>query len=161
MNIREIANIANKAEDLLKAAKIKNMFPVPLERIAEHCKYEIKKFTPNKKTEKISGALFRNENLILVNGGDSYLRQRFTIAHEFGHHTLHSNDPDFIDHRKVDITDGKEAEANEFAASLLMPEKEFMKKHKEFDGNCEMLSEYFGTSVPSIGVRISKLGLDR
>jgi len=52
-------------------------------------------------------------------------------------------------------------EADEFAACLLMPEEEFKRQYKKYGDDYHALSKYFGTSKPSIGVRILRLGLDR
>ena len=60
------------------------------------------------------------------------MRQRFTIAHELGHLQLHPGKPMIIDKLvRVDFredghrwaSDRQEREANQFAATLLMPEK--------------------------------------
>jgi Zn-dependent peptidase ImmA (M78 family) len=53
-------------------------------------------------------------------------RRRFTIAHEIGHYVLHPLIPHNRQHTKADLTiwhdASEEAEANIFAAELLMPE---------------------------------------
>jgi len=62
--------------------------------------------------------------------GDPLTRQRFTVAHEIGHYVLHQHLEDEIFYRLQADTFGdglqeenklREAEANAFAASLLMP----------------------------------------
>jgi len=62
----------------------------------------------------------RGTPFILVNAADPVVRQRFTLAHEFGHHRLHHGD--VLDERIVwDATDPKEMAANAFAAEFLVP----------------------------------------
>ena len=60
--------------------------------------------------------------LLFVNGSQPLTRQRFTLAHEFGHHRMgHST---VIDEQAVIsgyTHDPKEVSANAFAAELLMP----------------------------------------
>lgn len=81
---------------------------------------------------EVSGLFARNSSggIIGVNKDQSPLRQRFTLAHEFGHFLLHQDleshaDTDFrIRYRNAAssaATDVEEIEANFFAASILMP----------------------------------------
>ncbi len=48
------------------------------------------------------------------------MRQRFTLAHEFGHHRLQHGDM-LDEHVRWDATDPKEVAANKFAAEFLLP----------------------------------------
>jgi Zn-dependent peptidase ImmA (M78 family) len=158
MNIEEIKSNVN---ELMIAANVRrNIFPVPLEPLIKHLDYRVKTFIPEDNMLNISGAVFKNEHLILVNEYDHYLRQRFTVAHEIAHIKLHPTD-DFIDYRRTDEYDEKERDADDFAGCLLMPEEEFIKKWLYFDGDIKELSNYFNVSAPSIGVRAAKLGLDQ
>lgn len=66
--------------------------------------------------------------VIAVNSEHSANRRTFTLAHEIGHFFLHQDDPVFLDkvvmHRNAVSSRGddiKEIQANQFAASLLMP----------------------------------------
>ena len=73
--------------------------------------------------EDVAGACIHRPGLALlfVNGRQATVRQRFTLAHEFGHRRLgHAS---VID-RPVDVFDARdrsEVEANYFAAEFLMP----------------------------------------
>lgn len=62
---------------------------------------------------------------IFVNGSQSKAKQRFTIAHEIGHYLLHKNyiiQNTFLDRgTRSGYIDEKEAEADKFASSILMP----------------------------------------
>jgi hypothetical protein len=78
-----------------------------------------------------------------VNADDILARRRFTAAHELGHFVLHRGemerfrlDTDDTLKESEPVKDPKEAEANRFAAELLMPEEvireraaELMKEH--------------------------------
>lgn len=83
----------------------------------------------------ISGMLYRDGRQIIigVNQNDPPTRQRFTVAHEIGHLTLHRGRPMILDHKvheeiQVSMRDTtlpssrEEVQANAFAAELLMPE---------------------------------------
>lgn len=83
--------------------------------------------------EKTLGALVKRpqqDPTILLNKGDGYNRKRFTCAHELGHFVRRSEEAD--EYTTVDLrndfsasgSDPEEIYANEFAASLLMPEDE-------------------------------------
>lgn len=110
-----------------------------------------------------------------VNGDHHPNRRRFSLAHEIGHFILHhkSNKSDhlFLDKslslytRKDHHSDKKEREANEFAASLLMP-KELLEKYiaknelnieDEFD--ISRLALAFGVSEQALQIRLNNLGL--
>jgi Zn-dependent peptidase ImmA (M78 family) len=79
------------------------------------------------------GALFmspKEDPKIVLNQSDGFNRQRFTCAHELGHYVRRSAESN--EYARVDLRDGRsstgedleEIYANEFAASLLMPEEE-------------------------------------
>lgn len=62
----------------------------------------------------------RGVPFILVNSSGPIVRQRFTLAHEFGHHSLGHGD--MLDERIAwEAIDPKEAAANRFAAEFLVP----------------------------------------
>jgi len=77
--------------------------------------------------ELLSGLLLPQRWEIWVRSDESALRCRFTIAHEIGHHLLHSDGAAVLcrpaDVDQVAATErAREREANRFAAELLMPE---------------------------------------
>ena len=82
--------------------------------------------------ENISGALVKEvgkDPVILLNSADSKNRKRFSCAHELGHYMHRQSDDSFeyIDLRGPAAAAGvnpQEISANQFAASLLMPESE-------------------------------------
>ena len=81
----------------------------------------------------VSGALIDDPSygtesgwVILVDDSEAYVRQRFTAAHEIGHFVLHKDkigsgiqDDYFL--RAAGLSNRIEAEANRFAADVLMP----------------------------------------
>lgn len=122
------------------------------------------------KTENISAALLISnvENKegkkteIYVRVADNPLRQNFSVAHELGHYFLHKKS--FVDEPEYfwRITPEKqqeEAEANEFAANLLMPEDIFKKRWEETKSSPEELSDEFLVSVSAIIYRAKNLKL--
>ncbi len=90
-----------------------------------------------------------------------YLRDNFTMAHELGHYFLHCDHSDTNKERPLVFTrygSGRdEAQANRFAAALLMPAEEFRQKRKEFNHNITMLAAHFQVSRPAVKVRSSYL----
>ncbi|HCX2393416.1 TPA: ImmA/IrrE family metallo-endopeptidase [Staphylococcus aureus] len=89
----------------------------------------------------ISGYSIVNKNgypEIVINANESLARQRFTMAHEFGHIIMHwswlDNQSQGLDKNKYEVlyrkslydnnySDLKEIQANEFASELLLPHK--------------------------------------
>lgn len=102
---------------------------------------------------QISGYSIVNSNgfpEIVVNANDSLPRQRFTMAHEFGHIIMHwdwldnqtdglASDNYEVLFRKIGFNTEnlKEIQANEFAAELLLPHKLL----RDVIGNIENLRE--------------------
>lgn len=94
-------------------------------------------------------------------------RRQFSIAHELGHLFLHKsrkNTQQDTFYRKTGNTSQIEWEANEFAASLLMPSTEFITfclDNVDTDGriDLEKISNKFRVSKQAVRVRGSVLGL--
>ena len=127
--------------------------------------------------DDISGMLVSrgSAGVIVVQAKDPEARQRFTIAHEIGHHCLkHQFEPGalHIDRgftisfrtRFADV-DRREAEANEFAATLLMPARLVRKAvtdlhTKSFnETHIEVMAADFQVSVPNLMLRLMLLGM--
>lgn len=121
---------ASAAHELLVKAHVAEA-PIPVERLARDVGALIS-YQPFE-AQDISGLLYRVAGMapvIGVNSSNPKARQRFTIAHELGHLTLHSGHGlilerlirlNFRDATSSTATDKEEIEANQFAAELLMP----------------------------------------
>ena len=123
------AKIDKLVEALLSDLSASDVPPIPLEPMVRSRGITLRKA---KLDEDVSGLLVRTGGsaTIGVNAAHPSLRQRFTIAHEFGHFLLHEGIIEHVDHRyRVNYRDQQSAlardveeiEANYFAASLLMP----------------------------------------
>jgi Zn-dependent peptidase ImmA (M78 family) len=125
-----MTRIAAMALQMLSEANITEP-PIPVERLARDVGALIS-YQPFE-AQDISGLLYRavgTAPVIGVNSNNPKVRQRFTIAHELGHLTLHEG-ADLILERLVRLnfrdstsstsSDEEEIEANRFAAELLMP----------------------------------------
>jgi Zn-dependent peptidase ImmA (M78 family) len=113
VNVGGARNIARK---LLKDAKVKDV-PISLWKIIEYLKpqheLEVLRFSLG----AVDGILVVYEGLPTIgfNPSIAWVRRRFTIAHEIGHLLLGHTCTD------PDLDNDPEAEANQFAAELLMP----------------------------------------
>jgi Zn-dependent peptidase ImmA (M78 family) len=103
---------------------------------------------------------------------DPEIRWRFTIAHELGHFVLHlSDDLKFVDDEvnlyRLSIPQGqadsdtarREIQANLFAASLLMPERQ-VRGAWAFKPSIGDLARAFKVSRQAMGIRVAALGLE-
>ncbi|MBR7837816.1 ImmA/IrrE family metallo-endopeptidase [Actinospica durhamensis] len=125
----------------------------------------------------VSGMLFRGEREVIgVNEVHHRVRQRFTIAHELGHHVLHPGRElildapvrvNFRDRTSSMATDREEIEANAFAAALLMPEPMIRAEldrlpeeiRRDVDLTIKVLADRFEVSIAALGFRLINLGL--
>lgn len=122
------------------------------------------KIVENGLPEKIDAKIERaGESFkIIVNKNKPAPRNRFSIAHEFGHLFLHMGfliNPDKWNNVSI-YTDSvyyrfghgqEELEANEFAAAFLMPEKEYSNAFKKYTDDNDyldiaQLADHFGVS---------------
>lgn len=112
---------------------------------------------------RYSGYFYEDESgpAIEYNGRDSLVRQRFTIAHEFGHFALrHGPRPrDSAEAFSLTNYDPVETDANKFAAELLMPSavvNGMIRMHDITD--FERLAAMFNTSGVAMKFRLKNLG---
>ena len=124
--------------------------------------------------DQLSGMAFiaNDEKVIVVNSKHHQNRQRFTIAHELGHHIMHYDmlskgvhvDKGVLRRDVLSSTGTEicEIEANAFAAELLMPER--LINHAvstDFDLDDDMaigrLAAQFGVSAAAMSNRITNL----
>lgn len=130
--------------------------------------------------DNLSGYISKDDDgyYICVNKKHPATRQLFTIAHEIGHYILHREVLD-SGHLlptmykvgngikpalgRTDYTDptyrAMETEANRFAAELLMPKDEFIKKANECD-DLNDLALAFKVSVGAASIRANNLGIE-
>lgn len=105
-------------------------------------------------SEKLDGlSLFTEDNhpIVFVNSRMSGERQRLTLAHELGHIVLHFGNQ---------ISEGRdiEDEAFEFAAELLMPQKEIISQLSRLDLlSLITLKKYWKVSMRALALRAKKL----
>jgi Zn-dependent peptidase ImmA (M78 family) len=134
--------------------------PVPVEAIAEDLLGLRVRVEPSLAA---SGMLIPSQRRILLNGAETPLRRRFTLAHELGHWTVHcaGPSPTPILCRAVGQRpepDAREREANVFAADLLMPEREVRAAVADGAGIAALV-EAFDVSDEAIAWRLFNLGL--
>ncbi len=114
--------------------------------------------------------------VIKINENDRPKTQNFTIAHELGHFMLHGrhlatldeydgrvkrNTADCLDPFSYleDRDQLMEAEANKFAAALLMPPNLFRPAFSRLNGDISALSNLFFVSESAVNARIRELRL--
>jgi Zn-dependent peptidase ImmA (M78 family)/transcriptional regulator with XRE-family HTH domain len=138
--------------------------PVPVDMLARRCGCRVRGFAFG---EGISGLLLALDSgpVIGFNEDEPEVRQRFSIAHELGHHLLRHYDHFHIDLERT-AADGHppgydwrdERSANEFAAQLLMPAGWVAKFAKRGEDVAE-LAQRFQVSGQAMGFRLANLGL--
>lgn len=155
-----------KAKEILENNGI-DIPPIPVEEIIENYSLQLQFIDLKEKSREISGLYDSHSRIIYVNVDDTPARQRFTIAHEFGHALLHQEqlqtNPNLgIFYRrslKDKIFDTKEEqEANRFAAYLLVPEN-IIRKIYPTCSSPTILAKIFNVSRQVIDFHIRNLGL--
>jgi Zn-dependent peptidase ImmA (M78 family) len=165
-----------RAEQLIIEQKL-GMPPINVEYIAKQLKMLV---IHEELEDGISGLLITKEGMvpmICVQNKDHSNRKRFTVAHEIGHFVLqhqfqkgghvHIDKGHFISQRGPRASTGddlKEIEANQFAASLLMP-TELVKQQVLLLGEENLtdtsvgeLARSFQVSEQAITIRLETLG---
>jgi len=148
--------------------------PVPIDRIVKKTGIDLR----YGKLDDVSGLLVREAKGITigVNSEHPFVRQRFTIAHEFGHYLLHEGisahyDRDYKVESRVRVnfrsresaqaTNVEEIEANFFAASILMP-KQFLDKDNaletlDSDTEVRKLASRYRVSGHAMSLRLANV----
>lgn len=165
-----LAFLSTKNETFLKP-------PINVEEICSIYGIEIEEKYSN---EAIVGKISINENssvniFINLNENDLASRKRFTIAHELGHFFLHLNEKNnlFKDSTKTmsrteSYWDPVEAQANDFAARLLMPIELIIKEAKKLisqdqdideDLFIKSLANIFNVSQKAMTYRLKNIGI--
>lgn len=173
-----MARRPNRAEraaiDLLERLSITEI-PTPVETITRRLGIDLRSEEPLE--GELSAILYQAEGsqvVIGVNAGHAPVRQRFSIAHELGHHELHK-DALYVDGfiRRDDKSslalDSQEIEANAFAAELLMPQDiviQEVERHLSKTGLADpaklirQLAKTFDVSEQAMAIRLTNLGLN-
>lgn len=106
-----------------------------------------------------------------VNAKNDVPFNRFVVAHELGHYALHWQGEALYRHRdtrrETPPEDREEAEADYFAAALLMPGRSFRRRYaeiKEIKGLilsniCDRLSRIYDVPLQSVLLRLEELDL--
>jgi Zn-dependent peptidase ImmA (M78 family) len=105
--------------------------------------------------------------LIVVNSAKRPSRQRFTAAHELGHHEMHrfeAADVLIADEEVMTDGDEREAAANAFAAYLLAPTEDLCESVKALGGTVAPtglvgLMRRYGLSYQALAYRLRNTGL--
>lgn len=110
----------------------------------------------------------RNQTFVFLNGAQDVRRQRFTLAHELGHHRLgHAAVVDGVDEVDGKSDEPLEQQANAFAGELLAPERAL---HAWLEANDDplvdlnvlvRLATWFGISAPAAYVRLHQANILR
>ncbi|GMA49294.1 hypothetical protein GCM10025857_06510 [Alicyclobacillus contaminans] len=143
-----------------------NFFPVVPEVIADAERINV--FSARFRNPDIAGLITKRDGevFIYIRDGDPAVRKRFTFAHELGHYYLHlqkGKGTNFIDAEHMfrmagSQLDEVEAEANIFAAALLMPERE-VRELCDAHVPLREMAEYFMVSNAAMYNRVRNLGL--
>ena len=148
--------------------------PIDVSALAESHRIRL---SPEPLPADVSGLLLRGEGrstTIAVNVAHPKNRQRFTIAHELGHYRLHRgvfvNSTLAVNLRaeRHAASWGQEAEANAFAAELLMPRdkviesvRNYMQHHqiKDAEPLVNLVAQAFFVSRQAAQIRLATLGV--
>lgn len=141
--------------------------PVNPQAIAQAMGIEVKALTPFepatwRPNESGHYSFREGRPLITYNFLDAPVRQRFTIAHEIGHHVHGDLDAprDTTEQFSARARDPKEVAANRFAAALLMPAA--LVKHMVLEQrvtDLTKLAQTFGVSTAAMEFRLKAIGL--
>lgn len=172
MPTRTLTPAENDAREILMSAWQRDAIPIPLPvdpfEIAKNL--GIKAYSAHL-DPGVSGMLIKvagEDPEIYVEASDSPNRRRFTCAHEIGHYVKRSatgdNEWEYVEHRDLLTSQGSDPEeiyANQFAASLLMPQEEVERLIKDPDNvasETAFLAARFGVSEDAMRYRLVNLG---
>ena len=152
---------SESALKLIEELELKNLAPLPLNKVLAHLEYKAQLFQPNEKTRNLACGVNQKEKVVMANSADSPAEQRYAFAHAIAHAVLHPGE-NMVD-RKNNLhhtnEDPKESEANQFADELVMENGVFLTKWDELNGDLNRLGSAFGVTKERITARASKLGI--
>lgn len=162
------SGLGRKADDVLAANHISAPFVNAFDiAAAEGIAIKYRKFLP--KDQAVAGFYFSKDNTIYLNADEPAVRQLFTVAHELGHYFLGHKPDEYGVYQRRSVANGTktavEAEADSFAAHLLMPESMIK---AEFDRHPflktmgpSFMALKFGVSTVAMARRLSELGYSK
>lgn len=111
----------------------------------------------------LSGSLCYKDGkwIMTVNSKHHENRQRFTLVHELAHYILHKEkNTEFEDSTffRGNNMDSLEYMANDFAATLLMPDEKIVSYINEGVRNLGKLAKIFNVSAAAMKYKVEKLG---
>ncbi|WP_170288224.1 ImmA/IrrE family metallo-endopeptidase [Marilutibacter maris] len=134
--------------------------PVDVYSVAEFLGLEVQEEVMD---DELSGYIEPRKSgwVIGVNSYHHPNRQRFTVAHEIAHFLLHKPKERHLDVTFARRSGGRnkmEAEADSFAANLLMPESEVRDLISGGETSLDRIAGRFGVSVMAAKYRAQSLG---
>ncbi len=171
----KLPQIRALAEEYALKYNPKHLAPFPYENvITEHT--DLRVYFTTLDDDAVSGAiLFKDGQYnILINNSKPEARQHFTLAHELGHYFLHGEElrgehaiidgDDTLDGPRIlyRSDDNKaqrlEIEANNFAASLIMP-ADLVRRAWDATHSIQECARIFSVSPVAMSIRLTRLGL--
>jgi hypothetical protein len=153
------AYIHRQAVRLLAAAGISRE-PVDLRHVVSALNLELVTQAHSPFSSEAALEPMGDGHAIVLSGGGSERRRRFTIAHEIGHCVLH---PDLArPERGGEVTEAgrvQEREADAFAAELLMPEDLVRQAVDEHGADVDRLADRFDVSRAAMRARLQRLDI--
>lgn len=114
----------------------------------------------------VAGVFFRRSGrtCLFVNGNQAVVRQRFTLAHEYGHFFM-EHAPRVESASSMWTNDPQEVEANDFAGAFLAPRqavRSWVDRHADSGADLELvvrMAAFFGMSPEAACIRLEKAGV--
>jgi len=168
---KPLEKIRNKSpEEILEECGAYNQIPIDLGKISQHYGISIIPDSFENENADINDEFEKVIGMVVVNGDNAGIfysniysinRQRFTVAHEFAHCSLHTNrmQENYIEYRKNKLSkEGIEYEANVFAGELLIPPKFIYSLYNKTQ--CAVsLAKSFAVSLQVMCARLDYLNL--
>lgn len=158
----DIAQDTHRDVDVMRRLQLSGLLQVPVDvySVAEFLGLDVREEAMD---DELSGFIEPRKAgwIIGVNTYHHPNRQRFTVAHEIGHFLLHKPTEKHVDvtfARRVGSKDPKEAQADRFAAELLMPEASVREAIGVGETSLERLAKRFNVSVLAAKYRVQSLG---
>jgi Zn-dependent peptidase ImmA (M78 family) len=114
----------------------------------------------------IAGLFYRRGEraFLFVNGAHPVVRQRFTLAHEFGHYRM-GHSPRVESLAAMGSKDSQEVQANYFAGAFLAPRqavRNWSERHSDLPDDLELvvrMGAFFGISAEASCIRLGLAGV--